>query len=402
MGALDMGLAPGLLPGRVGLDEGRAWYEAAWGSVPATRGRDATAMLQALVDGSMGAVVLLGSDPLGDFPDRGLAEEALGSAGFVVAVDGFLSASAALADVVLPVAIAHERTGTTTNIEGRVTRLAQKLVSPGQCWPDWMVAAELADRLSGGLGVSSAAELWDEIERLAPSHAGITRLVLDTPAARDGIIAPLPAAPVRITARRALAPFDPMATPGIDAVEAQGAPPRAGLAEPPGGDELLALGNGASSNGGAPARPRSVRWPVPVEAPALPGPDSYSLRLVSPRRLYDHGVLLKACRSLAPLAAPATVRANPHDLGPLGVTDAARVRVRSSRGALELEAVADDGVPRGVVCIDFNLHADSGASGDPADSGASGGPGDSDVARAGASALIDAGQAVTDVRLESL
>jgi NADH-quinone oxidoreductase subunit G len=385
MGALDMGLAPGLLPGRVSLDEGRAWYEAAWGSVPATRGRDAGAMLRALVDGSMEAVVLLGSDPIGDFPDRALAEEALGRAGFVVAVDGFLSASAALADVVLPVAIAHERTGTTTNIEGRVTRLAQKLVSPGQCWPDWMVAAELADRLSGGLGVSSAAELWDEIERLAPSHAGITRVVLDTPAARDGIVAPLPASPVRIAPRRVLAPFDPMATPGIDAVEAQGAPPRAGLAEPPGGDELLGLGNGSSSNGGAPARPRPLRWPVPVEATALPAPDSYSLRLVSPRRLYDHGVLLEACSSLAPLASRATVRANPYDLGRLGVTEAARVRVRSSRAALEFEAVADDGVPRGVVCIDYNLHTD-----------------DPSAERAGASALIDAGQPVIDVRLETL
>ncbi len=342
-------------------------------------------MLGALADGSMKAVVLLGSDPIGDFPDRALAEEALGRAGFVVAVDGFLSASAAMADVVLPVAIAHERTGTTTNIEGRVTRLAQKLVSPGQCWPDWMVASELADRLSGGLGVSSAAELWDEIERLAPSHAGITRVVLDTPAGRDGIVAPLPASPVRIATRRVLAPFDPMATPGIDAVEAQGAPPRAGLAEPPGGDELLGLGNGSSSNGGAPTRPRSLRWPVPVEATVLPAPDSYSLRLVSSRRLYDHGVLVEACSSLAPLAAPATVRANSYDLGHLGVATAARVRVRSSRAALEFQAVADDGVPRGVVCIDFNLHTD-----------------DPSVQRAGASALIDAGQPVIDVRLETL
>ncbi len=209
MGALDMGLAPGLLPGRVGLDEGRAWYEAAWGSVPAARGRDARSMLGALADGSMNAVVLVGSDPVGDFPDRALAQEALGAADFVVAVDGFLSPSAAMADVVLPVAITHERTGTTTNIEGRVIRLAQKLVAPGQCWPDWMVAAELAERLSGGLGVASAAELWDEIERLAPSHAGITRAVLDSPAARDGIIAPLPASPVRITTRGALGTLRP-------------------------------------------------------------------------------------------------------------------------------------------------------------------------------------------------
>ncbi len=396
MGALDMGLAPGLLPGRVSLDEGRAWYESAWGSVPAARGRDAAGILQALGDGSMAALVLVGSDPVGDFPDRALAQEALSGEAFVVAVDGFLSPSAALADVVLPVAIAHERTGTTTNIEGRITRLAQKLVSPGQCWPDWMVAAELADRLSGGIGVSSAAELWDEIERLAPSHAGITRAVLDTPAARDGVIAPLPASPVWITARGALAPFDPMATPGIDAVEAQGAPPRAGLAEPPGHDELLSGTNGSTgsngsngangqgANGAAPTRPRSLRWPVPVSAPHLPPPDSYSLRLVSPRRLYDHGVLLGACGALAALAAPATVRANPYDLDRLGVTTGARVRVRSSRGVLELEAVADSRVLRGVVCIDFNLSGDPGAPG------------------VGASSLIGGPEPVVDVRLETL
>jgi NADH-quinone oxidoreductase subunit G len=386
MGALDMGLAPGLLPGRVSLDEGRAWFADAWGSVPATRGHDAAAMLEALADGSMRAVVLVGSDPVGDFPDRALAEEALGRADFVVAVDGFLSRSTVLADVVLPVAISHERTGTTTNIEGRVTRLAQKLVAPGQSWPDWMVAAELADRLGGDLGVSSAAELWDEIERLSASHAGVTRVVLDTPAARDGIVVPLPASPVRITARGPLAPFDPMATPGIDAVESQGAPPRAGLAEPPGGDELdIPSAAGSTSNGGVPGRPRALRWPVPVDAPQLPPPDAYSLRLVSPRRLYDHGVLLGACRSLAPLAPPATVRANPHDLGALGVDSGARVRVRSSRGALEFEAVSDDGVPKGVVCVEFNLHGD-GLS----------------AAGGGASDLIDVREPVVDVRLETL
>ena len=37
-GALDMGLAPGLLPGRVSLDSGREWFTAAWGAVPAGAG----------------------------------------------------------------------------------------------------------------------------------------------------------------------------------------------------------------------------------------------------------------------------------------------------------------------------------------------------------------------------
>ena len=40
-GALDMGLAPGVLPGRVGLEAGRAWYEHQWGAaLPATRPDD--------------------------------------------------------------------------------------------------------------------------------------------------------------------------------------------------------------------------------------------------------------------------------------------------------------------------------------------------------------------------
>jgi len=119
--------------------------------------------------------------------------------------------------------------------------------------------------------------------------------------------------------------------------------------------------------------------------PDVPAPDGASLRLVSPRRLYDRGVLLGACRSLAPLAPAATVRVNPVDLERLGVAGAARVRVRSSRAALEIEARADEGVAPGVACIDFNLHGD--------DAGADGG---------GASALIDGGAPVVDVRLETL
>ncbi len=84
-GALDMGLAPGVLPGRVGLEAGRAWFEAAWGAVPAGTGRDTAQILAAAAgDQAQGppvtALVLLGSDPLSDFPDRRLARRALESA----------------------------------------------------------------------------------------------------------------------------------------------------------------------------------------------------------------------------------------------------------------------------------------------------------------------------------
>ncbi len=355
LGALDMGLAPGVLPGRVGLDEGRAWFEQSWGAAPAGHGRDTEAMLRALAEGSMEALILLGADPLGDFPDRVLADRALEHCPFTVAVDTFLSPSTARADVILPAAMLHERSGTTTNIEGRVSRLGQKLVAPGQCWPDWMIAADLAARLGTDFEVGNTGDLWDEIERVAPSHTGITRPVLDSAAGRQGVVAPLVASPVG-RPRRAL-PFDPMATPGIDAVDRQGAQPLAGLAEPRGEEDRLVpppptAGEGAAGSG---ARPALLRGPVSVAARPVPAPDAYSLRLVSPRRLYDAGVLLEVSGALSTLALPPTVRANPADLERLGLGTGSAVRVRSAHGSLVLDAVVADDVPRGVAEIGFNL-----------------------------------------------
>jgi hypothetical protein len=249
-----------------------------------------------------------------------------------------------------------------------------------------MIASELADRLGGDLGVGSIADLWDEIERLAPSHAGITRAALDAPSARDGIIAPLAAAPVAFSRRLSPEPFDPMATPGIESVEIQGAPPRSGVAEPLGG-ESAGTGTPPADGAPGPTRPRPLSGPQPVETPALPPADSYSVRLVSGRQLYDDGVLLGACPSLGPLVDRAALRAHPLDLEKLGVGGGDPVRVRSARGDVVLGAMADETVPRGVAAIDFNLPGPDGGNG-----GDSGG---------GASALIDSRQPVVDVRLET-
>ncbi|HVM67840.1 MAG TPA: NADH-quinone oxidoreductase subunit NuoG, partial [Acidimicrobiales bacterium] len=154
-GALDMGLAPGLLPGRVLLDEGREWFAGAWGALPAGPGLGTAAMLQAASEGRLHALVLLGADPLADFPDRELARRALTTAGSVIAVDTFLTESSRHASVVLAAAGYGEKEGSTTNCEGRVTRLGQKVVAAGTSWADWVIATELAARLGAELGFES-------------------------------------------------------------------------------------------------------------------------------------------------------------------------------------------------------------------------------------------------------
>ena len=172
-GALDMGLAPGVLPGRTTLDGGREALADAWPMVPATTGLDTDAMLQAAAAGDLDVLVLLGADPLQDAPDRDQARRALEAVGTVIAVDCFLTGSVEAADVVLPAAGYAEVDGTTTNLEGRVSTVTQRVTSPGTARADWIIAADLAARLGSDLGVTSFQDLLAEIERVAPTHAGL-------------------------------------------------------------------------------------------------------------------------------------------------------------------------------------------------------------------------------------
>jgi NADH-quinone oxidoreductase subunit G len=388
-GALDMGLAPGILPGRVALESARAWFDEGWNVVlPAAAGLDSAGILAAAADGRCKMLVLLGADPLVDFPDRELALAALETVPFLVTVGTHPDeSSSVLAHVVLPVAGDGERSGTATNLEGRVSRLAAKVVAPGVSWPAWTVASEIARRLGGDLGFENLEGIAEEIERLAPAYRGVTMDLLARPAHRDGIVLPL--APVAVSiGSRAGRPIDPMATPGIGSVEEQGAPMRVGLATPLGGDAERddAL---AEPAGGRPAMlVASAMGSLPTAGSLTSGEH----RLVVTRTLYDGGTLVAASPSLAPLAPRPTARLHPSELEKLGVSAGAPIRLRSARGEIVLEARADAALSRDIVAITANAVSES-----PLVASASDEP-----VRFGASRLIAAGSLVTDVKVEPL
>ena len=405
-GALDMGLAPGLLPGRVSLDDGRAWFEEAWGPVPAASGLDTHGILTAAADGRVRALVLLGADPLSDFPDRDLARRALTGAGFVVAVDCFLTESARQADVVLPAAGYAEKAGTTTNIEGRISVLNAKITPPGTARADWMIASELAVRLGADLGFESTVSIWDEIAHLAPSHRGVTPELLHSVAALDGVVVPLgpdgltrpvsggvsqadePA--VMAAGLQAGADRKVVEGPGGDLAVARAVQPGVTVQseeDPPAGDHESTVEEGTEESGPpvAPAAggtsgsaPPPLRFRPAAERRPSPPVDSYAVRLVSGRKLYDCGTLTRQSPSLAGLATPADLRLSPVEADRLGVRSGERVRVWSARGSLTLDVVVDAGVARGTAVLPFNA------------------PGQ------GAADLIDAAAPVTELRIETL
>ncbi len=195
-GALDMGLAPTLLPGRAstGDEAAVASLEEAWGPLPESAGRDTMAMLAALEDRDLRAVMLVGADPINECPDPALAERALETADFVVSFDMFMTDSTARADVVLPMAGWGEIEGTVTNLEGRVQRLGRSVKPPGRS----MALTAALDGIAHAMGSDLRASDWQllnkEIAEVAPAYIGMTADFLTFEAGEDGAIIPLPGA----------------------------------------------------------------------------------------------------------------------------------------------------------------------------------------------------------------
>ena len=104
-------------------------------------------MLQAAASGKLGALYVVGEDPLTAYPDRARVEAAFDKVSFLVVQDIFLSPTAQQADVVLPAASFAEKDGTFTNAERRIQRVRPGIPSPGEAKSDFAIFALLAARL---------------------------------------------------------------------------------------------------------------------------------------------------------------------------------------------------------------------------------------------------------------
>lgn len=290
-GALDMGLAPDLLPGRVALDaESAEALQGSWGEVPGLPGRDTAGILEGLRSGEIRGLLLVGADPLRDFPTPGVAEEALEAAEWVVAIDLFLTDSTRHADVVLPAETLTEKEGTVTNLEGRVQKVNHIRPGPGQSRPDWAILDDLGHRIGSPLGLASPETISKEIADVAPAYRDVSWEVLDW-----------------------------------DHPE--------GMLVPPDRESGLAF--------------------IPVSMPDGESGDS-DLRLHVARTMYDDGVRLRNSRSLARLAPGAMVGVSPEDADRLSVEAGQRVRLSTPEGEGVFVLEVDEGTPQGTLYVPYN------------------------------------------------
>ena len=289
-GALEMGLAPGLLPGRTSLGADDNWYRSIWGSVPAEKGSDTAGIIAKAAAGEIAVLVCLGADPVRDFPSKQLIGEALAVGTSIIAIDAFANETVEEASIVLPAAAFGEREGTHMNLEGRLSLVAKQVNPPGTARSDWMIAAELARR--GGIewDFSSSEDIWEEIAEIVPRLEGISSEAVRN--APDGVLV---------------------------------------------GD----------------AGPASPTASVHFDVPPIPH-DRYAFRLVVNRTLYDNGTLVSRCSSLAPLAEPVAARLNPAAVRELGISDGEIVAVASAASTITIPVKSDARVPEEVVVIPHN------------------------------------------------
>ena len=290
-GAMDMGLAPTLLPGRVstGSQAGVADLEEAWGLVPEFSGYSTMEMLDAAVAGELRSLILIGADPVRDSVNPALAAQALDTAEFVVAIDTFVTDSSLLADMILPAAMWGEVDGTVTNCEGRVQRIRPSLTPAGRSRSLIGILDDLANRLGVPLGASTLSQVSKEISIVAPAYEGITTDYLTFEGDPDGVVVPH-------------------------------------------GDAEQCL----------------EYVPVDITVPVVTG--EFTLHLE--RHLYDDGVWVRNAPSISELVKPAFARLHPGDASRRAIAEGDVIVVGETT---EIPVQLDDDVSRGTIVVPANL-----------------------------------------------
>jgi anaerobic selenocysteine-containing dehydrogenase len=139
--------------------------------LPAERGRAYPDIINAIVNGQIKGLWIIGTNPVVSFPNREVLEFALGRLEFLVVQDGFDTPTSRKADLVLPAAIWGEKDGTFTNSERRVSRVRKAVEPPGAARADLDVFLDLADRLEVRdeifPGWKTAEDAFDEWRRVS-------------------------------------------------------------------------------------------------------------------------------------------------------------------------------------------------------------------------------------------
>jgi len=124
---------------------------------------------------STGVALIAAADPAGDDPELAAA---LDETAFVIVQEMFLTETARLADLVLPVSAQPEREGSLTSGERRVQRFYMAVPNKPGPRADFAIEAQIAQRLNLELEGRSVALVLGQMAAVLPAFVGLSYQVL--------------------------------------------------------------------------------------------------------------------------------------------------------------------------------------------------------------------------------
>ncbi|CAB50383.1 molybdopterin oxidoreductase family protein [Pyrococcus abyssi] len=301
------------LPGPVPLNEETAKkFSELWGfEVPSKPGLHYQAIFDAMLEGKIKGIYIMGQNPARSLANSSKIEEALKRA-FVVVADIFPTETTKYADIVLPAAAWYEKTGTVITQNRRVMRSFQAVKPPGEAKPDWEIIVMLAKSIGLGeyFNYSSVDDVLREINNVIPALKGATpeRLAKNL----EGCMYPCP--------------DENTETPRLFL---KGFPTKSGKAE------LI-----------------PVEWKPPGEVPD----EEYPFWLTNFRLVgqFHTGTMSNRTKSLKKRWPGPYVMINERDAKRLGIRSGDLVRVETRRGSLVARAEVTENIREGVVAMPWH------------------------------------------------
>lgn len=329
MGTREAGFT-GSMPGYRAYDDPVQRRELAglWGieqdRLPDARGRAYPDIINAVMNGEVNGLWIIGTNPVVSFPNREVLEHALDRLDLLVVQDGFESPTTDRADVLLPAAIWGEKDGTYTNSERRASRVRAAVPPPGEARPDFDIFLEVARRwgcfeelFAGWTHPEDAFDEWCRVSAGRPcDYSGMTWDRIDR---AGGVQWPCPAG-------------DP---------------------DVPLGGTARLYGDLRFNHPDGRARVLAVE-PEPIRDAPRP---KYPLLLNTGRTVEHWHTRTKTGRVpiLEGLAPEAWVEVNPADAGALGIGSGDLVRISSTRGAVDrIRVRVTETIRQGEVFVPFH------------------------------------------------
>ncbi len=311
-GASDAGLIPMYFPDYKSVEklDIRGWYENFWGqTLDPKRGLTVVEIMDAVHEGEITGMYIMGENPAMSDPDQDHARAALAKLEHLVVQDIFLTETAWYADVVLPASAHAEKLGTFTNTNRQVQMGRPALDLPGDARQDWELIVDLARRIGLDWKYGHVSDVYAEMAATMPSLNNISWERVDR---EDSVIYPAKAPDV---------PGDQIAfTDGFPTADGRGKIVPADLLPP---DEV---------------------------------PDAEFPLVLTTGRLLEHwhtGSMTRRAGVLDAIEPVGIAAMNPRDMQKRGFRQGDKITVETRRGVLEAILRADREVAEGSVFMPF-------------------------------------------------